>query len=391
MENEYKREQHYAVSKDGVRIHIKKAYESKEDFFCPACGCKMIKKCGAIRSWHFAHDWRHAENELQKNCTYETYLHAYAKMRIKQWFEESKSITIHYEEQHICSFSKECKWKQTYDNCSKTNYKDYDLKKSLGKCDEEKNIKIADDTFRPDLLWYKEKDPSQRIFIEIKVTHQCSDKKVNSQERIIEFSVSSEEDIENIVNKNYICESENVKFWNINKDFFDEQIKPVHQLNKFILYESGKVFPYRKCSCMSYKNSSSNAIFELTVKTDVIDSLGIGRFCLYGLSLAYKNGFKIKHCNICSKCNYDVLDKKSICRLTNSVLDNGSKAIACPEFEMNNDYLKKILRDINILQQYSQTEIKMNKEGDPSIINQCKDIMNTSIPSINNPFFHVDY
>ncbi|MCQ2189804.1 MAG: competence protein CoiA [Paludibacteraceae bacterium] len=374
MENEYKREQHYAVSKDGVRTHIKQAYESKEDFFCPACNCKMIKKCGPIRSWHFAHDCRSAETELQKNCTYESYLHAYAKMCIKKWFEESNSITMYYKNQHKCSLSKGCKWKLEYDSCTKTEEASYDIKRCLNKLKEEKNITIEDDTFRPDLLWYKESDQKQRIFIEIKVTHECSEKKVNSKERIIEFTVSSEEDVESIIS-NDIKESDIVKYWNINKVFIDDQVKPLHQLNKFILYDSGKVYPYRNCSCMSYKNSSPSSSFELTMKSDVVSHLGIGRFCVYGLALAYQNGFKVKHCNICSKCKYEASDRVLKCGITNSVIENGSKALECSEYEMNKDYIKKVLKDIRY--QYSQIETNLKRQGDQSIIDECKSLMNT--------------
>jgi hypothetical protein len=46
MEYENRMEQHYAVSKSGVLVHIKKAHDSMEDCFCPHCGCRMLKRCG---------------------------------------------------------------------------------------------------------------------------------------------------------------------------------------------------------------------------------------------------------------------------------------------------------------------------------------------------------
>lgn len=96
MEKEFRREQHYAVSQKGVLSHIKEAHYNSEEYYCPHCGCRMLKRCGKIRAWHFAHDWRYA-NETQKNCSYETYLHGYAKLRLKQWFDESESIILHYQ------------------------------------------------------------------------------------------------------------------------------------------------------------------------------------------------------------------------------------------------------------------------------------------------------
>ena len=50
MEYENRMEQHYAVSKSGVLVHINEAHDSKEDCFCPHCGCRMLKRCGNIRA-----------------------------------------------------------------------------------------------------------------------------------------------------------------------------------------------------------------------------------------------------------------------------------------------------------------------------------------------------
>ena len=107
MEKEFRREQHYAVSHKGVLSHIKEAHYNSEEYYCPHCGCRMLKRCGKIRAWHFAHDWRYA-NETQKNCSYETYLHGYAKLRLKQWFDESESIILHYQQIIRCKHHESC-------------------------------------------------------------------------------------------------------------------------------------------------------------------------------------------------------------------------------------------------------------------------------------------
>ena len=61
MEREFRREQHYAVSQKGVLSHIKEAHYNSEEYYCPHCGCRMLKRCGNIRAWHFAHDWRYVK------------------------------------------------------------------------------------------------------------------------------------------------------------------------------------------------------------------------------------------------------------------------------------------------------------------------------------------
>lgn len=43
MKDEYRMEQHYAVSESGHLVHIAEAHLSSEDFYCPHCKCRMLK------------------------------------------------------------------------------------------------------------------------------------------------------------------------------------------------------------------------------------------------------------------------------------------------------------------------------------------------------------
>lgn len=43
MKEEYRMEQHYAVSISGLLVHIAEAHLSNEDFYCPHCKCRMLK------------------------------------------------------------------------------------------------------------------------------------------------------------------------------------------------------------------------------------------------------------------------------------------------------------------------------------------------------------
>ena len=44
----------YAINKENRRIHAEDACKS-EEYFCPACGEKVIPKQGEFNAWHFAH------------------------------------------------------------------------------------------------------------------------------------------------------------------------------------------------------------------------------------------------------------------------------------------------------------------------------------------------
>lgn len=60
-------------------------------------------------------------------------------------------------------------------------------------------------------------NPNLPIFIEVFVTHECSQEKKKSGIRIIELSIQSEEDILDIVNSTNLNECEKVKLYNFKR------------------------------------------------------------------------------------------------------------------------------------------------------------------------------
>lgn len=330
MHSEYRKEQHYAVSKYGMLVHIKDAHKSNDDFYCPFCRCRMIKKCGKKREWHFAHDYRFA-NEEQKKCSYETYLHGYAKIRIKQWFDESKSLVLHLNKLYKCSLFDGCFWRKIEDACVDIKKESYDLKKFFNKCDVEKNIRLGEDVFRPDLLWYNEENPNKYIFVEIKVTHECTEQKKNSDAHIIEFEVHSEEDVEKLVAGCEIEESEVIKYYGFKIDnvAVDGQITPQHKLDKFILYSSGKVYSPVKSTCFNYQKRVNTSCFEMTLEEN---SCHRDYFYRCGLIAAKEHNFDIRNCCICEY--YKSIKGGGWCSKRRFRLESYSCAIACEDYKL---------------------------------------------------------
>lgn len=344
---EYRREQHYAVSPNGLLTEINDAQKSNEDFFCPHCGCKMLKKCGKIRRWHFAHDWRNATEE-QKNCTYESYLHAYAKIRFKDWFENSEQIIVAYSQTLICSNYNICKWKdfRKEDQCKKEETKRFNIKEKLNKCAVEKEVNINGNRFRPDLLWYNENNPQTCIFIEIKVTHECTDKKKDSNNRIIEFDICSEEDVERIISDD-ITESDTVHFYGFKteKVIDKKQFNPI-DLYKFQLFESGKGrISLWNCHNASYRKKPT--IFEVTAIAH--RELDRPKFYTSSIAKAHKLGYPVLNCLLCKyRTRND--DGTPYCEKTGMVVKVESEAINCP------NYLYDEKRRNRFIESYKQFE-----------------------------------
>lgn len=338
MKTNINQEHHYALSKDGVLTHIKDAYNSVEDFFCPHCKCRMIKKCGQIRQWHFAHDWRIAD-EQQKQCTYETYLHSYAKMRLEQWFKESDSIIIRYKTSFKCNKYNTCKLKAK-DRCRSILKDTVNIKDYLNKCEVEKDITIDNQLFRPDLIWYNEKKKIEEgIFIEVKVTHGCTETKKNSSVRIIEFEIESEDDVDKIIS-NEIAENEYTHFYgfriktskntlDISPCSLELSLYPI--LKKFILYKNGKGF-IRNVSGQDYHNRDSQSCFEMTVSSDrYIDNESFFR---NGFLVAKAYGLDINTCLFC-KHHYSIDTFINICQKHNKGVSyyNYTYDSFCDDFE----------------------------------------------------------
>jgi len=328
MEKEFRKEQHYAVSKGGMLAHIKEAHDNSEEYYCPHCGCRMLKRCGNIRAWHFAHDWRYAD-DYQKNCSYETYLHGYAKLRMKQWFDESESIILHYKQSIVCKLQGSCKlWNDN--KCRKDFEKSCNLKQQFNRCIIEAPIKESNGFYRADLLLVSENNPNRRILIEIKVSHGCTEKKKASNAQIIEFDVSSEEDVEYIITHD-VEESEKVRYYGFKNTIKQDEsgiIKPAFPLQKFILFKSGKTF-CKPCNCQTITNRRPSSLFEITTfKSE--DNIWL--LNLYGLMKAREHGIPVKNCFLCVHYCYSEENECYECKIKKCKIEKGADAINCQSY-----------------------------------------------------------
>ena len=304
----------FAHNSSGELINISTA-QRNEKYLCPICGETMTPHMGRIRRWHFVH-------KNTKDCSYESYLHMLAKIRIRDAFFSSKCLLLSYEASAECSY--DCPFIDS-PKCTGKKRVTFNLKDYYDNCELEAPYK----QFRADLLLSSSKNSKlPPTLIEIKVTHKCTDEKINDGARIIEIPISSEEDIDNIINNavlnavrysspiyhRFINPKDKVIIlYNFNKK---EKFSPIEYLrdyeecglkNTFIFFLNKQgYFQSIKCNCYEVKQMTDTNAHYFISNIDVSY-----REILHGFS---KRGVKIRNCFICKYSKYDYWNNR-ICVL----------------------------------------------------------------------------
>ena len=294
---------HYAFDEIGNLVnitYISREYRKHHKFFCVSCEKEMTARLGNKRTHHFAHKCDNAA------CSLETYLHKLSKYAIKWKFDNSQTFGITYNRPILCQNRKSCLFYEKYE-CYDNEYKTIDLKKYFDTCNEEQSIKgfKADLLLSDSTLKYK-----GYILLEIYVTHKCSERKINSGQKIIEIRISSEEDIENIIKGN-ISENDNIRFYG-----FANDEKPLHVSNvpRFVLYKSDAAYIDYNALCNNNTRLSDKSVLELNISRHY-SYTEKETIRAYGLAKAITMGYEIKNCAICKYICYDGDTGKYRCNL----------------------------------------------------------------------------
>jgi len=157
--------------------------------------------------------------------------------------------------------------------------------------------------------------------------------KKSSNAKIIEFDVSSEDDVKYIITHD-INESEKVRYYGFKKHMQEDSdgiIKPKYQkLQKFILYESGKTYSRKKCDCQTITDRHAKSLFEIT--TSASENW---RLKLYYLLTAIEHGFYVQDCYLCKHCYYSNEKEGSECKVKNEIIGTGADAVKCQFYEFD--------------------------------------------------------
>lgn len=370
----------YALDENSHLIEINDAAKGFE-YRCPNCDAIMIPRQGEIRRWHFAH------KANVENCSYETYLHKLAKMRIRECFNKSSSFFIAFNA-HVACAVKECPVGRKQP-CTWIDTKEFDLKQYYDHCEEE----VAVGKFKADLLVYHSvKTNREPILIEIWVTHKSTEEKLNSEYHVIEILVESESEINQIISKASIKETRvdifgneyrvegepYIRFYKFRKKSTTEIPKEEHQSPKYLFWINSKgqfkfnnyreidhmFWSAKSVKCLSPNHSEiENSIFSIASPHRIDWNFAFRKLV--------ESGLGIKYCTMCRWYRKNKKYGRSICILYKS---KGTKqypglldAMRCPHFSQI-DY-KSYYEDLQL--DYNQEcKITINKSLINNLVNK---------------------
>ena len=349
----------YALDSNRNRIDVFNLEHSKltkeDKFYSIDFNQELIPKLGKIRTQHFSH-----KSKTDKKGNAETYLHALGK---KVFFEEYSKCLNNNSSYYIEYYN--------YKYCNRLQKK-YNIICELGP--EKKIFDLAEyydeiiiekknDEFIPDLLIRNSKT-KKHIYIEIAVTHNSSDKKLNSKNRIIEFSIKKEEDIQEIIDFGKNGNSQNAQFFNFKdkKEIgeFCSKGNCSKKINLFSVEENGKcelliineneIYSSIKKIKSNYKwliiELYNNKYFE---ELHSIEKIHNDLFLQY-IAKAYKKKKSVKNCYICRyhaqnpKWEYQ-MERHIFCKFL-KIACHFDKAINCKYYKIEETYINEYLEPL---------------------------------------------
>lgn len=273
--------------------------------------------------------FRHKSGYIGERNDQDRQLHNYSEVRIKQRFDESVEngqFLVHYYEVKSCPFYSNCKNINSFfcKGQPRASLKTINLRELYDTCSLEK----SEDKYIADLLLTNSEDSSIKpMFLEIFVTHKCSEEKIKSGNQIIEIKINKAEDAENeiienagdIVEENAFLKPYGEKvvppimFYGFDR-YIDNNDK-VEFLNFTLTKDNQDLFG--NCSiktCFDVDCSlPDNTIISLSIPKDELKNKDIYE---YGMALAHKKGFQVRDCSLCHFYKLHNLINRP-CRLVN--------------------------------------------------------------------------
>ena len=185
----------YALDNHGTLTHIKDTQRS-HTYTCPGCKSSLTPVLGEIITKHFRHS--------EECCALETYLHQCAKEAFFYCYQQAlKSeipIKLELKRSVSCNGARFALIRSKVSQCQISVPARYNLTQFFGLAKLEKRDKITG--LQADVMLCNASG-KRRCYVEMCVTHPCSQKKIDTGIPIIEFKVQSTADIQMLLSGSY--------------------------------------------------------------------------------------------------------------------------------------------------------------------------------------------
>ena len=196
----------YALDGEGTLTHIGAALRS-HTYTCPGCKSPLTPVMGEFNAKHFRHS--------EECCALETYLHKCGKeaffYRYQQALSREMPISLELERRVACNGSHLALVRDEARQCVKSVPARYNLTQFFDQAELEKHDKVTG--LRPDVMLY-DTTGERRCYVEICVTHPCSQDKIEAGIPILEFKVQSASDIQMLLTGAYSIKEKILRVFN---------------------------------------------------------------------------------------------------------------------------------------------------------------------------------
>ncbi|MBQ8704457.1 MAG: hypothetical protein IJ524_08810 [Bacteroidales bacterium] len=321
----------YALDNDGSPVSIYDAIK-KRDYKCIDCGGRMrlAGGDGTQKNLYFFH----IDKCTCTDYSGETTLHNYAKHYFANLFSKANHFEIKYHVEESCC-KEICRFDRKY--CRRFVQNCFDLKKYYDRSDVER--KYGD--FTADVLLTSNRFPDDPIFIEIEVTHACSEEKIQTGYKIIEIKIPKNYDVEKHPLKitslaegdigNGIC----VKYYNF-KNRAKISATPIggKDIRLIALKKDGRViYQFNNLDCSRYGTKVfGNSIIEVQLALE-----DYYKTTTSFKAIANLYGIPCKNCRFCSLLEYEYGWNKTklVCGHTKETIRYGNEAENCGKYNLD--------------------------------------------------------
>lgn len=196
----------FALDNQGALTHISDALRSSI-YTCPGCKKNLTPVLGENYAKHFRHS--------EECCAVETYLHKCAKeaffYRYQQALSHEVPISLELERRVSCNGFRLALVRDETLHCLKSVPARYNLTQFFDQAELEKYDKVTG--LRPDIMLC-DAAGERRCYVEIFVTHPCSQEKIETGIPILEFQVHSAADIQMLLTGSYSIKDTSLRVFN---------------------------------------------------------------------------------------------------------------------------------------------------------------------------------